>query len=381
MAQQDVLTLRVETALAWDANVFRLPESVADPQLARGISGKADRISTTSVGLQFNKTYAQQSLLFDLASTATRYDKFVFLNRDSQSYRGQWQWHLTPRISGTLSTDRSETAVPFDETRDLEANSLITSRKNASVAAALFGGWQLLAGVQQVERKHARPFPQLPDSTQDGVEAGIRYTAASQRTISVLRRSQRGSVLAQSGVVPLSSVTGGFSYEETELRAAWPVSGKSTLNGRLARVARRHQDSPQRDFSGLAGEFSHAWTPTGRLSLNVALQRSLDPFILGTRSSYVVQDGLSVTPVWQLSERVSITASASVQARDYLGEVVAQPDPSRRDTLRSASISAVWTPMRAVTIRTSVRRDRRSSNEADFSYQSTVASVNAAFSF
>lgn len=381
MAQQDLLTLRVDTAHAWEANLFRLPDSVADPHIARGIPGRADRISTTTIGLQFNKAYSQQSILLDLASTSTRYDKFVFLNRDSQSYRGQWQWHLTPRISGVLSADRNETAVPFDETRDLEANTLITSRRNASIAATLFGGWQLLAGVQQVEREHARPYPELPDSTQDGVEAGIRYTAASQRAVSLLHRSQRGIVIAPPSGLPLTSVTGAFLYDETELLVAWPVSGKSTLNGRLARVARRHNDAPARDFSGMAGEFSHAWTPTGRLSTNVSIRRSLEPFILGTSSSYVVQDGLSVAPVWQFSEKVRVGALVTVQVRDYLGPVVAQADPARRDSLRSASISVDWSPLRAVTFRTSLRQDQRSSNQAQFSYQATVASVSAAISF
>ncbi len=90
MAQHGPLSLRLESSVNWDANVFRRPDSAADPQLDRGIGGKSDRYSRTSVGLNFDKTWSQQRIVFDAGQTATRYDKFSSLDRDAFNYRGLW---------------------------------------------------------------------------------------------------------------------------------------------------------------------------------------------------------------------------------------------------------------------------------------------------
>src|SRR5258706_6471850 len=76
------LGLRLGTLLTRDSNVFRVPDSAADPQLFRGISGKSDTFRTTFAGLDLDKSYSQQRLTASITKTETRYDKFTSLDRD-----------------------------------------------------------------------------------------------------------------------------------------------------------------------------------------------------------------------------------------------------------------------------------------------------------
>jgi len=364
MAQSPV-TLSFGSVVSRDTNVFRVPDSVTDPQRARGLSGRSDRLTTTTLGLRVSKAYWQQSFLLDVNTSALRHDKFSFLDSESLSYRGEWQWRFSPYFSGTLSASRSEAPVPFDETLGREANERVSESRIFAVTFTPFAAWQLFARATQNEIKYAIPIPEQRDTSRRGPEVGLRYVSPSQSTISVSHRSLQGTP----------------SLEETELSMAWLATGQSTLSGRLTRTAQRYSAEPERDFSGTTGEIQHRWTPTGRLSLTLSAQRGLAPFILGNQSSYVVNNSLSATPTWQLSEKVRLSVAASHVVRDYRGAVGPQVLPARRDTVQSVLASANWTPFRATSFTATLRRERRESNDLQFSYLSTVADINAAFSF
>lgn len=364
MAQSPV-TLRFGSVVSWDANVFRLPDSVTDPQSARGLSGRSDRLTTTSLGLRVAKAYSQQNFVLDVNTSALRYGKFSFLDSENLSYLGEWQWRFSPYVSGTLGASRSETPVAFEGTQSRETNKLVSDARSFALTFAPFAAWQLFARATQSETRYATPIPEQRDTSQSGLEAGLRYVSASQSSISVSHRSLQGTP----------------ALEETELSVAWPVTGKSTFSGRLSRMEQRYSAEPAFDFSGTTGMIQHRWTPTGKLSLTLSAQRSLAPFIQGTRSSHVVNNALSATPTWQLSEKVSLSMAVSRVVSDYRGAIGPQVLPARRDTVQSVSVSANWTPWRAASFTATLARDRRESNDPQIPYSTTVAGINAAFSF
>src|SRR3990172_4774669 len=160
-AAQETLPLKLALVLGgsvvWDANVFRLPGSV-DPLTAVGKPNKDDRIHTTYVGLRIDKSFAQQRFQLDVTKTTTRFNSFTFLDFDALDYRGAWLWHLTPRLSGTLSTDHRQALVPFADFRGFQRNISDTDRRNFSLDGSLAGGWHLLLGVFDSETKYTQVF-------------------------------------------------------------------------------------------------------------------------------------------------------------------------------------------------------------------------------
>ncbi len=379
-AQDRPLVLRLGSSLTWDANVFRLAETAADPQLAQGIAGKSDRITAANIGLRFDKAYSQQHILFDATRTATRYDKFTFLDGDAFNYRGAWEWHLSPRVSGTLSADRTEALISFDNTQILQRNVSVISNRNFAIDAWLFGGWHLLAGASKLERKNSLVFLAQPDSSQTSGEVGLRYVAESQSSITATRRSSRGANTGQA-VDTFNFIDSGFTVQESELNATWMASGRSTLNGRMTRIERHNEHVPQRDFSGVAAELGHTWTPTGRLALNFSALRAVTSFALDTSSSYRVDDTLAFAPAWQVSDKIGLRMRAYRLVSDYRGPVVPVTDPFRHDILRSVQFAMDWSPHRKVTLSATLQRDRRSSNEAALKFDDTNAGLSASLAF
>ena len=60
VAQDDTFALRLSRQVTRDDNVFRVPDTTSDPQSAQGISGRSDRIATTTLGFTFDKAYSLQ---------------------------------------------------------------------------------------------------------------------------------------------------------------------------------------------------------------------------------------------------------------------------------------------------------------------------------
>jgi hypothetical protein len=66
-------------------NVFQLPSWV-DPQLVIGNPSKSDWIEMASIGINVDKKYANQVLLFNANVTDTKFSTFSFLDYDSTAY-------------------------------------------------------------------------------------------------------------------------------------------------------------------------------------------------------------------------------------------------------------------------------------------------------
>jgi exopolysaccharide biosynthesis operon protein EpsL len=372
------LALVLGGSVTWDANLFRLPGS-ANPLLAVGKPNKDDRITTTYVGLRIDKSLAQQRFQLDVTKTTYRYNSYTFLDFDALDYRGAWLWQLTPRLSGTLSAEHRQALVPFADFRGFQRNISNTDRRSFNLDGWLVGGWHLLLGVFDGETKYSQVFLPQTSSRSNGAEAGVRYVAASGSSITATRRSSRGKTINQP-LDPVSFIDDGFRIQESELQSTWLMSGKSTFNGRLDWVQRRHEHFTQRDFSGMAGNLDYTWTPTGKLRLAFSARRDISAY-WDARSSYVVSDALSVTPTWQASTRTVLRMRLDCSQRDYRGPVIANPGPLRGETVCSAGLGADWTPLRYVTFSANLQRDRRSSNYSAFEFDDTIAVISASLAF
>lgn len=375
---QGPLWFSASGSATWDDNVFRLPDS-ADPQAVLGRSSKSDRYLSASIGVHVDKPYSQQRFRLDASETGYRYDTFSFLDSDNFQYDGAWDWHVTPRVSGTLSANRSESLVNYGDYR-LPIRNIVTRRnERLSIDGLLFGGWHLLAGASRDESKNSVAFVQQASYRANGADVGVRYVAESGNSLTFSTRSSRGDYIDQP-LDPVNLLDDGYRRDEDELSLEWALSGKSRLNGRLTRIDFRNNHFIQRNFSGTGGLLAYQWRPTGKLSFDVSAGRNLTLYV-DNFSSYVVADTVSVMPVWRLSARTALRANVSRVVSDYRGAVVTLPGPARHDTVDSFQLAADWMPGRNVTLSASLQRDHRASNQADFEFDDTSGRLSAALTF
>ena len=378
--------LRLTSNVTRDANVFRVSESAPDPQAALGTSGKSDYFTTTTVGLLFDKVYSQQHFVANVNQSAIRYHKFSSLDRDAFDYHAAWLWQLTPRISGTLSTDQQQSAVLFEDfTVGRRLVKTVTNNQRFTIDGLLFGGWHLLGGASQVDLKNGQVFLAVPGTKQTNDELGLRYIASSGSSITATRRFSRGIYPGQQGDLN-NLLDTGFKVRETELTATWITSMKSTLSGRLTQTERSYDHFAQLDFSGVGGELRYGWTPTARLALNVSALRTLLPYFqiptsTTAGSTHRIDNTLAFAPVWQVSEKVSLNMNAARLVTDYPAFGTLFAGPSRRDTTRRLSFGAGWAVHPKVNLSATLAREERSSNVPGLDYEDTILSVTARLTY
>jgi exopolysaccharide biosynthesis operon protein EpsL len=370
-AQQDRPIMGVVgTSETWDSNVFRLNDA-AGP--------RSDRYNATYVGLRVDKPYSQQRLLLDITETAYHYKNFSNLNFNALQYRGAWQWTVTPRVSGTLSADRSESLVNYADFRSTTQRNLrIGENQQASIDALLFGGWHLVGAAFHQQSRAEITF-QVPSYRATGGEGGIKYLFLSGNSAALNFRSTNGSYINQP-LDPAALTDDGFRRSETELLGTWTASGHSAFDGRLAWVDYRSNHFSERSFSGAAARLVYRWTPSAKLSFGFSAAQDVYPW-QDSSASYRVDRRLSVGPTWQAGPRSSVRMSLDQVSAGYRQPLPGFAGPEHHDTTRIALLGWDWKAWRNLSVNASVQRTRRTSTDASFEFHDTVTLVGASLLF
>ena len=364
-----------------DSNVLRLPRAV-DAQSTVGVPSRADTISVAYAGVRVEKDYAQQRVELEVTETAYRYSRFSSLNFEALEYRGALQGHLTPRWSGTLSTERRIALASSADTQiaqRTQRNLRTSDDYRAAVDGSLGGGWHAIVGVFLHQLKYDQGFLPQNSSRTRGAEAGVKYERASGSAVSLIQRQIHGEYLNRVADAATFS-DDAFRQKETELKLDWSASGKSVVRGRLSWLEVYHQHFAQRDFSGLTGELGYGWTPTGKLRIDVVARRDLSPW-WQPFSSYKVDNSLSITPTWQVGAKTSVRARLERMHSDFRGPVFPPVGALRNDTVSSAQLGMEWSPSRSLAVDASVQRHWRSSNTPGVEFDATTVNVNAKLKF
>lgn len=369
-AQYDAFNVLVGASVSHDSNLFRVPGTLGNPQ--------SETITTGYVGLRIDKPYAQQRFFLDATATAYRYDKFSYLDFNGLAYRATWYWHLTPRLSGTLSADRTQTSTEFQDTRGVQSNVTINENSVFILDGWLFGGWHVLLGASQSNQTSEQSVSSnQPDYREFRDEFGVRYLFPSGSEIAAVRRrieGEQGSQLINNVIIAGSE---NYQEDQSELRGTWNLSPQAVLTGRATYLDRRYVLTPQNDFHGIAGELGYTWLPTSTLRLRLSATRNIAPWQGSFSSNYRVSNTLSIAPFWQATARTGVYMSLQRTYDDY----PSTGDTERQDTTSMAVLGLHWLPLRNLSIGASVQRQQRSSNDPLVEYDATVARVSASLIF
>jgi exopolysaccharide biosynthesis operon protein EpsL len=359
---------RVGGSLSYDSNLFRSPNA------------SAERYAAAYVGLSIDKAYAQQRFRLDITETAYRYDEFSHLNFEALNYLGAWNWQLSPRISGVVSATRAESLADYSEFRNPgELNVRTTKNFLASADAWLFGGWHLTGGVSRVQNRYSVPIPQEGSYRASGAEAGVKWVAPSDNWLAVNLRSLDGRYTDRA-LDPVAFFDDGFRRRETEALASWRLTGKSSLDGRVAHIDYRSNNFAERDFSDLAARVAFLWQATIKLGLNVAYAREVEPWA-DTSASYRIDQRVTLGASWQPAARATLRLEGRRGESQFRDPLPGFAGTARRDKEASLQLSAEWRARRNLTLSAGAQRYRQSSNDPGANFDGTQLTAGAAFLF
>ncbi len=303
----DVVNVNVGGSTRHDTNLFKRPDAVAQT------------VNSGYVGLRVDKPYSLQRFQFDVSATAYRYSDLSYLDFDGLDYRAAWLWSVTPRLSGSLRSERSETQVPFFDFNSLQRN-----------------GLHATFGLSESKQVSSQPFLAQPDFKLYSAELGLKYSRIAGNSIALLQRRGQGEYLRNQNLLdPTVPLDTKYDQNETELQIARFFS-RSTFLGKLNWTERHHDQLSQLNSSGWSGDLTYTWNATDKLTANLAVRQIFVPYfgVAVTTSApiiYRIDKGASAGLKWQPTGSIALSLDVSGVHSYFSSGVSTTLGDARRD--------------------------------------------------
>ena len=375
---EDALNYFVGASVVHDDNLFRLPSQTAAPTV-QGTSAKSDTLTTLQAGIRYDRAVSLQRFQLDLTAVQYNYRTHDYLNFSALNYRGAWLWSVSPRLTGTLSADRTTVLESYATLQDTsQRNKRTTDNQHLTADWQVDGGWHLLGGAHHLRSEANAANTVTGNYTEDTAEGGLRYVSAANNSVALVHRATKGSFFdrTQDATTMLDT---GYNQSETEAQVIYRTGAHSQLDGRVAYRDRSYDHYSTRDYAGTVWTLGYLWTPTEKLRFTLAAGRDLVAYQEQANSYYATRF-INLTPSWQVTEKTAVRMKLGHAKNDYRGAIVAT-SPMREDTVRNAELGLSWRPTQTVLVDTYVAHERRSSNIATLPYRDNLIGLSASGTF
>lgn len=376
----DIFHVNATLSTMRDNNLFRLAPGV-DPR-SFGLSGKSDTINTLGVGLNFNKTFGVQRLIANATMVDNRYQHNDYLNFRAFNFDAKWEWAYGKLWTGELFLDRSEALNSFSDFRNFQQRNVRTVSNQRLTGNYWFHtNWALVMGGSRTSLTNEQPFLAESDYDATGLNFGMRYRPAPNRTAS-LRVSRLEGEYAKRQFNNALQFDNGFTQTGYDLDYDWMLTGSTQVRGRLGYLTREHDRFSSRDYSGVVGNLDANYSYSAKGLLTLGYRRGLEAF-QQLASSYYTLNEFTVANRWAVTSQVAAGARYAVGTRDYQGEIVALPAgiPLREDRFSRAGIDLSYQPASWVQLKAGVNLENRRVNldNLDYKDRTTYISITAQY--
>ena len=352
-AQKEGLKLTLATSITNDSNIFQLPDAYL------GYPKRSDTIKTVQADLNYNKRYGMQTITLDATLSHNQFNNFSYLDNSTSSYKGTWALKIDTHLSGTVGVTQNQSLANFSNTQSV--SKILYTTKSHFIYGDWWvtGPWHALSGISANISSNSATVTTQQNTMSNSAYAGISYVSEAQNSISFKRQNTTGSY-TNTPLNYVSLVDTGYSILDDMLDFNWIFSGKSTFSGELKHTAMTNEHFSQRDYAGMAGNLNYLWSVSGKSSIRFTAQRNFGQF-LTNYSSYNVTDDFAISPAWQLTPKLSLSATFDHANVNYLGAIDGGASTGRKDTTQTVMVGVNWAPNRMITLHTSIQHTNRNS--------------------
>jgi exopolysaccharide biosynthesis operon protein EpsL len=366
---------------SFDNDLYRLPSSVTDLSATVGPNAtREDHINTSSVGLDGQWNLGRQIVALDLRADDNRYARNTDLNNVSGRDQVIWNWGLGSTLSGQVGADYYRGIASFVNT-DVYTRNLLSQWEYFGGARYQFGPrWAIFGGVMQAETRLSALASRPNDNDRKSVELGTEFATGIQESVGLEYRHTNASYpnfLVSNG----AALSPNFNEDRARLFLKYAISDKTLIDASGGYLRRDYPGHGIGEFSGDIWRASLQWQPRDKTQLLAVAWRELHAYLTAD-SDYYVSNGESISPIWSASEKISLSLLFSSEKQDYLGTApgITVVGP-RHDKLFAEQANVGYTPLRFVTINFALRREQRSSNQGQFSYDDTLVTIGVTGKF
>jgi exopolysaccharide biosynthesis operon protein EpsL len=384
----DKLEAFVAHSVTRDDNVFRISGD-SDPVSVLGAPSKADKVKTTSVGLNLDMPLSRQRILGGLSFSTNRYDRFTVLDFTERHARAGWQWQVGSDLSGRLAYTNDHALASLANVQggvqSGTPNPLETQKTVLDATYRVTPRWHLRGEVSRIEQENELAERQANDIRNDGAVLALMYVTPAETRIGLELQRQDGE-LPNPQLVNGTLVDNSYRQDRFAVVFDWTLSGLSRLRASAGRVERSFVQLPLRDHSTGIFHADYEWRPTDKLTLVAAAQKDIaapDEINAGVNIGFVLVKSIALRPVYRMTEEVSVSGLLDYSDREYLGDpgLALGTVAPRSDRVRTAALAVSYQPIRVLRLELVLRRETRTSTAAFGDYESDFVSLGARLAF
>ena len=389
------LSLSVSQSLRYDSNIMR-----------DNNNKYRDGVSSTAVTVGLDKQYGRQSYKASLTGNVNKYKNTKELDHNGYNIELGFTSTLASNWNFMLDHYNTKQMQSFEQqSRERYAESIISRVTQGVLQYGLYGRWSSSLTLGQSQANYATK--DVYDKSSKYVRMGLRHSPTDLLYFDFGVRGTKGD----SPNYPLldGSVLGDpFRRMDYELISQWVVTGYSRLNTRVGWTQERHSRDSRRDYNGLAGNVRWSYSPTGKTTYSVAIDRDTNNAGGSSLESYITDRATGLPVVFQglytsqnrlttglvLGVNHSATAKISLNVgftyRRYEEEIRQLQDgllgsssgsTSRNGDYRSFSLGANYQIHRAVNMGCTVEKYGRTASLFSREYDGEQVICNASVKF
>jgi hypothetical protein len=367
-----------------DNNLFRLPSpsNYPDPaSLLQPGASEQDHINTASAGFDGHWLAGQQSVDYDLEADDNRYVRNEYLDNVSGSGKVVWNWTLESNLSGQVGADYTRTLAGFADTFYYTRDVVDREEYLGNGRYQIGPHWAVYGGVGDAYTKNEAFAERFNDFDNQYGRVGVEFATSLQNTIGWEYRYSHGHY--PDPEASLNGVPYDPDYDENSgvFLAKYALTDKTVFSGDVGYLRRTYPGTDVGAFSGDIWHLKVQWQATDKTSLLATASRDLQAYLYA-QSDYFVQTGVSVSPIWVQSDKLTWFLVASWYQQNYIGSspsVVVLG--SRHDKVSTQQGGLQFMPIRSLIFTISFRHELRNSNQSELGYNDNMAIAGVKFTF
>jgi hypothetical protein len=350
-------------------------------------ASKQDDINTGFAGLDGHWIAQRQSVDYDLEVDENRFERNSYLNNTSGTGKAVWNWSVASTLSGTLGADYTRALAGFTDSFFYERDNVDRAEYFGSGRYQIGPRLAVYGNVSDADTTHSFASLRYNNFDMQSGKAGVEFATSLQNTFGWEYSYTHGHYPDPNAI--LNGVHYDPDYDENtgEFVAKYVVSDKTQLSGDVGYLRRNYPNATLGAFSGEIWHAKFLWQATEKTNVQVTAGRDLAAYLYA-QSDYFVQDGISVTPTWKQTDKLTWSAILSWYRQNYItgafsaaSSSTALQSGSRQDNISVQQVSLTYTPFRFLLLDFIYHHELRGSSQKLLGYDDDLAQVGVKFRF
>jgi hypothetical protein len=370
-AEANPYYLGISQTFSHNSNLLGL----GDGQEAPAGFSRSDSISSTALLAGLDQPFGRQRLFGNVALRSNRLSNNDVYNNESYALTAGLDWATVNNISGNLKASANRNLASFNSTEIgllTKKNVETTQQFDGTVRIGVVTAWTAEASVGTRSVDYSAIEYESREFRQNSLSVGMRYRPSAASNFGIAVSSAKGRYPK---FRPLDNTGTNFEADtynrrDVDFTANLTPSAASDLSARISVGNTSYDIASDRDFSGVTGQISWNWRPTGKLRFNTMLTRDpgQDSYFLASQISDATIDYSRLTTALNLRADYDVAAKVSLNANLGLSRSsLTRTIPLLTNISETGSehnvhwgFGAVWVPLRSLQVGCDLGRDQRS---------------------